>query len=105
MLFKPRAALRRRPVTQHPLALKQDIGERARAHEDGLHGLGPLLADQVIRVEPIGQKSECETAARLKQRQGGIDGAEGGLATSAVAIETENRFVRHAPQQFDLIFG
>jgi hypothetical protein len=87
------------------LARPQHVGERARAGEHLLHRLPPGRADQIVRVLAFRQQRELHALARLEPRQRQIDRAEGGAPAGLIAVEAQDRLVRHLPQQRELIFG
>ena len=103
--LQPRPTFRRGPFARRPLAVPQHIDQRLGCRQRRLHRRRALLADEIVRVEPVGQKSEVDAGARLQVRQHRIDGAVGRLASGAVAVEAQRRLRHHAPQQLDLILG
>ena len=104
-LLQLRAPLGRRPLSAVPFPLEQHVGERTGAAQDRLHRIRPLLADEVIRVKPVGQECKGDAQARFQVGKNGVDGPETSLLASRVTIETQDRFGAHPPQQLDLIFS
>ncbi len=103
--FEPGAALGRRQGLALRLAQPDEIDERQGLAEHVFDRRGAAAAGEIVRVLAFRQKREAQRAARADQRQGNVDGAIGGLAAGAVAVETEDRLFRHFPEQRALRFG
>ena len=84
------------PPTRAPTGCPPAAGP-APAHPTGPRD--PAWRTRSSGSSPLGRKRERQARAGLEQRQGGVDGPEGGLAAGAVAVEAEDRLGRHAPQQ------
>ncbi len=79
--------------------------ERARLRQNLLHRRHAFRRDQRIRVLARRQCDESERLAGFQQRQRSLRRPAGGPLARGIAIETQHRLVRHAPQQLDLAFG
>ncbi len=87
------------------LARPQHVGERARRADHIGDRLAPARAHEIVRVLPLRQQREFQALAGLEPRHRQIDGAIGGAQAGAVAVEAEDRLVRHLPEQAELVFG
>ena len=65
----------------------------------------PLAAYQGVGVFAVGQEQKACAAAVLQARQGGFQGAPGGVATGGVAIETEQYARYDAEQALEVFFA
>ena len=54
---------------------------------------------------PCGSSANLQALAGLEPRHRQIDGAIGGAQAGAVAVEAEDRLVRHFPEQAELVLG
>ena len=62
-------------------------------------------AREIVGVLAFGQQREAKAFSGLELRQRQIGGAPRRLLAGLVAVETQDRLVRHLPQQRQLVFG
>ena len=62
-------------------------------------------AREIVGVLSLRQQRKAQTLSGLQMRQRQIGGAPRRLLAGLVAVETQDRLVRHLPQQRELVFG
>ena len=87
------------------LAVPEQIDQRPRLAEQRLEGGGSLGTDEIVGIEPIGQRDEGEAAPRLEHRHGAMRSAEGRLLPGRIAVEAEEGDIGYPPQPFELMLG
>src|SRR5262249_60820563 len=81
------------------------VGPPARRRYHVLYRAPPAGAREVVGVLSLRQHRKAQALAGPQMRQREVGGAIGRLLAGAVAIETEDRLVRHLPEQRELVFG
>ena len=87
------------------LARPDHVGEAARRRDHFLDRAAAAGAREIVGVLPFRQQREAQALAGLEMRQRQIGGAPRRLLSGLVAVETQDRLVRHLPQQRELVFG
>ena len=103
--FERGAALRRVERSLLALALPQHMRQRTRRAEHVRDSVAAAGAGEIVGILAVGQAGEFQALAGLDQRQRDIDGAVGGAAAGAVAVEAQDRLVVEPPHQGELIGG
>ena len=69
------------------------------------NGFRALAADEIVRILPSGQQRELDALPRLQVGKREMHGAKCRLQPRLVAVEAEDRLVRHLPEHAELVFG
>jgi hypothetical protein len=85
--------------------VEQVLGQGRGLAPPALEGLAALLAHLAVGVLALGQEQEAHLAAVLQHRQGVLQGAPGGLAAGAVAVEAEHHLGHGAEQPVQVFAG
>ena len=102
------SAARRSGVAKVPPSISRDqitSGKPARGRYHFLDRAAPAGAREIVGVLPFRQQRKAKTLSGLEMRQRQVGGAPRRLLAGLVAVETEDRLVRHLPQQRELVFG
>ena len=81
----------------------QHVDQRLRRVEQPAERLRPFAADEIVGILPARQQREPEALPGLQIGKRHVDGAESRLQPGLVAVEAEDRLVRHLPEQAQLI--
>ncbi len=102
------SAARRSGVAKLPPSISRDqimSASAARGCDHFLDRAAAAGAREIVGVLPFGQQRKAQALAGQEMRQREVGGAIGRLLPGAVAVETEDRLVRHLPEQRELVFG
>ncbi len=86
------------------LARPQHVGERLRRVDDIDDGLAPARAQQVVGVLALRQQRELQALSGLEPRHRQIHRAIGRAQAGIVPVKTQDRLIRHFPEQPELVF-
>ncbi len=107
-LMRASSAARRSGVAKLPpssLARPDHVGERTGSSNHLLDRAAPAGPREIVGVLPLRQQRETKTLAGCEERQGKIGCAIRRLLAGTVAVEAEDRLVRHLPEQRELALG
>ena len=102
------SAARRSGVAKLPPSISRDqiMSASGRARRNHFLDRGAAAgAREIVGVLPFGQQRKAQALSGLEMRQRQIGRATRRLLAGAVAVETEDRLVRHLPEQRELVFG
>jgi hypothetical protein len=101
-----RLAFQRARVGFFAQLLKEVIGQWLGMLVDArAEGVGAFAAHQGVRVLAFGQEQEARATAVLQIRQGGLQGAPGGLAPGTVTVEAEQHAGHQAEQALEMFLA
>ena len=102
------SAARRSGVSKPPASVSRIHSTSASgraAPSTSLDRLAAAGAHEIVGILPFRQAGELQALAGLDQRQREIDGAIGGAPAGGIAVEAQDRLVRHLPEQRELVGG
>ena len=104
-LFKRRAPLRRIDGARFQSARPEQIDQRHRAIQHRLNRHSAAGFQQIIGILTFRQQRKPQGFSRLQMRKRDINGAKRRPPARFIAVKTQNRLIRHAPEQSELILG